>query len=194
MYDFENARPPIPMVVFIFGGFSMIGSELEQIRQQCGISILDICNALGVSESANLFLSHALNTVDTRLRGYDAPDQNLYLKKCTVVCIIYNMKTGGYVYILASGPMGTLYIGSTTDLVGRIWQHKHKSIKGFTSRYDIDKLVYYEWHDRLENMVLRERQLKKWNRNWKCRLIIQQNPLWQDLYNDVLSGAGYSTE
>lgn len=145
-------------------------------------------------ESANLFLAHALNTVDTRLRGYDAPDQNLYLKKCTVVCIIYNMKTGGYVYILASGPMGTLYIGSTTDLVGRIWQHKHKSIKGFTSRYDIDKLVYYEWHDRLENMVLRERQLKKWNRNWKCRLIIQQNPLWQDLYNDVLSGAGYSTE
>lgn len=104
------------------------------------------------------------------------------------------MKYGGYVYIMASAPMGTLYIGSTTDLVGRVWQHKNKVIHGFTSRYNVDKLVYYEWHDSLENMVLRERQLKKWNRNWKYRLIIQKNPQWYDLYNEVLVANGYSTE
>ncbi|MFQ6703031.1 MAG: GIY-YIG nuclease family protein [Alphaproteobacteria bacterium] len=104
------------------------------------------------------------------------------------------MKSGGYVYILTNKPMGTLYIGSTTDLVGRIWQHKNKAIPGFTSKYNIDKLVYYEWHDSLNNMVLRERQLKKWNRNWKYRLIIQKNPDWNDLYNDVLSQNGYAPE
>ena len=104
------------------------------------------------------------------------------------------MKSGGYVYILTNKPMGTLYIGSTTDLVGRIWQHKNKSIPGFTSKYNIDKLVYYEWHDSLNDMVLRERQLKKWNRNWKYRLIIQKNPDWNDLYNDVLSQNGYALE
>ena len=104
------------------------------------------------------------------------------------------MKSGGYVYILTNKPMGTLYIGSTTDLVGRIWQHKNKSIPGFTSKYNIDKLVYYEWHDSLNDMVLRERQLKKWNRNWKYRLIIQKNPDWNDLYNDILSQNGYAPE
>lgn len=89
---------------------------------------------------------------------------------------------------------GTLYIGSTSDLVGRVWQHKHHEIPGFTSHYNLDKLVYYEWHDKLTNMVIRERQLKKWNRNWKFRIIIQQNPNWDDLYPQVLSGAGYSPE
>ncbi len=104
------------------------------------------------------------------------------------------MKSGGYVYIMASGAFGTLYIGSTSDLVGRVWQHKNKAIHGFTSKYNIDKLVYYEWHDSLEYMVLRERQLKKWNRNWKCRLIIQKNPQWCDLYNEVLVANGYAVE
>ena len=104
------------------------------------------------------------------------------------------MKSGGYVYILTNKPMGTLYIGSTTDLVGRIWQHKNKAIPGFTSKYNIDKLVYYEWHDSLNDMVLRERQLKKWNRNLKYRLLIQKNPDWNDLYNDVLSQNGYAPE
>ncbi len=104
------------------------------------------------------------------------------------------MKSGGYVYIMASGPLGTLYIGSTSDLVGRVWQHKNKAIKGFTSKYNVNKLVYYEWQDCLEHMVLRERQLKKWNRNWKYRLIIQKNPDWCDLYNEVLIANGYTLD
>lgn len=104
------------------------------------------------------------------------------------------MKSGGYVYILASGPLGTLYVGSTSNLVVRIAQHKHKEIPGFTSKYNVDKLVYYEWHDSLKEMVLRERQLKEWHRNWKIRLIVQRNPNWVDLYQIVLQSCGYTTE
>ena len=95
---------------------------------------------------------------------------------------------------MASSKMGTLYIGSTSDLVGRVWQHKHKEIPGFSATYNVNKLVYFEWHDSLKEMVLRERQMKKWNRDWKLRLIIEHNPQWRDLYNDVLVGAGYSPE
>lgn len=104
------------------------------------------------------------------------------------------MKSGGYIYIMTSGPMGTLYIGSTSDLVGRVWQHKNKEIPGFTSKYNVNKLVYYEWHDSLTDMVRRERQLKEWKRGWKLRLIIESNPTWRDLYPDVLRGAGYSAD
>ena len=81
--------------------------------------------------------------------------------------------------------MGTLYIGSTSDIRKRTGQHKEKFFSGFTQKYNVDKLVYYEWFDRLENMVKRERQLKKWNRNWKIRLIIQKNPEWRDLYDEL---------
>ncbi len=104
------------------------------------------------------------------------------------------MKSGGYVYILASGPMSTLYIGSTSDLPGRIWQHKNKQIPGFTSKYNVDKLVFYEWHDSLREMVIREHQLKEWKRNWKIRLIIQFNPQWRDLYYDALREHGYAPQ
>ena len=110
------------------------------------------------------------------------------------ICQNKHMKSGGYVYILTNQKMGTLYIGSTSDLVGRIWQHKHKEIPGFTSKYNVDKLVYYEWHDSLHEMVLRERQLKEWQRIWKIRLIINKNPNWVDLYPEILHRAGYSTE
>ena len=102
------------------------------------------------------------------------------------------MKSGGYVYILASGKMGKLYIGSTSDLVARIWQHKQKQIPGFTSRHNIDKLVYYEWHNRLDIMVQRKRRLKEWKRNWKIRLIVENNPQWNDLYNAYLHDNGYA--
>ncbi len=104
------------------------------------------------------------------------------------------MKSGGWVYILTNKKMGTLYVGSTSDLIGRVWQHKHKAIPGFTSKYNVDKLVYYEWHNRLDDMVKRERQIKDWRRAWKLRLIIDNNPDWRDLYNDILIQSGYSPE
>lgn len=104
------------------------------------------------------------------------------------------MKSGGWVYILTNKKMGALYIGSTSDLVGRTWQHKNRQIPGFTSKYGIDKLVYYEWHDRLEIMVLRERQMKEWKRAWKLKMIIDFNPEWHDLYNKILTESGYLTE
>ena len=104
------------------------------------------------------------------------------------------MKNSGWVYILASSKMGTLYIGSTSDLIGRVWQHKNKIIKGFTEKYNVNKLVYYEWHDDLKNMVNRERQIKKWNRNWKVRIIIEMNPEWRDLYDEICSGFPPSRE
>ena len=95
---------------------------------------------------------------------------------------------------MASAPMGTLYIGSTTDLVGRVFEHKHKVYpKSFTAKYNCNMLVYYEPFDSLENMVARERQLKEWHRNWKMRLIIKQNPNWDDLYPQVLEAFGYAS-
>ena len=103
------------------------------------------------------------------------------------------MKSGGYVYIMTNKRNGTLYIGSTSDLIGRVFEHKNKIIpNSFTAKHNLDKLVYFEWHNRLENMVLRERQMKEWNRNWKIRQIICMNPNWDDLYNQLLIDNGYS--
>ena len=102
------------------------------------------------------------------------------------------MDKHGYVYIMASAPMGTLYIGSTTDLVGRVFEHKHKVYpKSFTAKYNCNILVYYESFDSLTSMVTRERQLKEWHRNWKLRLMIKKNPNWDDLYPQVLGTFGY---
>ncbi|MCL1902339.1 MAG: GIY-YIG nuclease family protein [Alphaproteobacteria bacterium] len=102
------------------------------------------------------------------------------------------MKDGGYVYIMANQKMGTIYIGSTSDLLKRVGQHKTKTFPDcFTAEYDLDKLVYYEFHESLEQMVKRERQMKEWQRNWKLKLIIQKNPEWRDLYDDVLAIYGY---
>jgi len=90
-----------------------------------------------------------------------------------------------YVYILANQPNGTLYIGRTDDLVKRIWQHKQKFIKSFTSRYAIDKLVYFELCQDAGAMVQRERRLKTWERSWKIALIEEKNPNWVDLYGEI---------
>ena len=87
-----------------------------------------------------------------------------------------------YVYILASRKNGTLYTGMTSSLVQRIWQHKEKRIDGFTKKYHINMLVYFELHQTAESAITRERQIKKWNRNWKIRLIEEKIPLWKDLY------------
>jgi putative endonuclease len=89
-----------------------------------------------------------------------------------------------YVYILASGRNGTLYIGVTNDLIRRVYEHKKKLIKGFTSKYNVDKLVYFEYTNDINGAIAREKQLKKWNREWKLKLIEDKNPNWRDLYYD----------
>ncbi len=93
----------------------------------------------------------------------------------------------GFVYILASRKAGTLYVGVTSDLVKRVSQHKEKTFQGFTAQYAVDQLVYYEVHDDIEQAILREKQIKKWNRAWKIRLIEKDNPAWNDLFAEIVS-------
>ena len=90
-----------------------------------------------------------------------------------------------WVYILASGKHGTLYIGVTNDLIRRIYQHKNKIIKGFTSRYNVNRLVWYEGYDDPTSAIEREKELKKWRREWKINPIELDNPNWDDLYESV---------
>jgi putative endonuclease len=82
-------------------------------------------------------------------------------------------------------PTGVLYIGVTSDLAKRIWEHKNGIFEGFSKKYGLDKLVYYEIHDDIENAIKREKQMKEWKRNWKFKLIIDSNPKWKDLYDDI---------
>jgi putative endonuclease len=93
-----------------------------------------------------------------------------------------------YVYILASKIGGTLYIGVTNDLVRRVFEHKSKFVRGFTKKYNVVKLVYFEQYDDIENALQREKRLKKWNRQWKVRLIEERNPNWDDLYPGIAAG------
>ena len=97
------------------------------------------------------------------------------------------MKKSYYVYILASRRNGTLYIGITSDLARRIWQHKKKLVKGFTEKYDVDKLVYFEEYNDVGIAIQREKRLKEWKRKWKLTLIEKDNPDWKDLYCDIVS-------
>jgi putative endonuclease len=89
------------------------------------------------------------------------------------------------VYILASQRNGTLYIGVTSDLVKRVWEHKNDLADGFTKEYQVHTLVYYELHGEMLAAITREKQLKKWNRAWKLKLIEQGNPQWRDLWSDI---------
>ncbi len=90
------------------------------------------------------------------------------------------------VYLLATGKRGTLYIGVTSNLVARTWQHREHVVAGFTKRYDVTKLVWYELHGTMDTAILREKQLKKWNREWKLRLVQEFNPEWRDLWDDIV--------
>lgn len=92
-----------------------------------------------------------------------------------------------YVYIVASGKNGTLYIGITNDIKRRIWQHKHDLVRGFTREYGVHNLVYYEQLEDIEQAILREKKLKKWKRFWKIKLINSLNPEWKDLYSSIIS-------
>ena len=90
-----------------------------------------------------------------------------------------------YVYIMASKRNGTLYLGVTSDLIKRVWEHRNKLVKGFTEKYGVE-LVYFEMHADAENAVRREKQIKKWNRAWKLRLIEEKNRDWRDLFADIV--------
>jgi len=92
-----------------------------------------------------------------------------------------------YVYMLSSRPQGTLYIGMTDNLLRRVWEHKCKAVPGFTAKYDVDRLVWYEPHDIFEAALRRERQLKEWKRAWKIQLLEAENPQWIDLYPTLSS-------
>jgi putative endonuclease len=90
-----------------------------------------------------------------------------------------------WVYILASRLGGTLYIGITNDLLRRLHEHREGTVRGFTKRYGVTRLVYFEQFDDVENAIRREKRLKSWNRDWKIRLIERENPNWIDLYYQV---------
>ncbi len=87
-----------------------------------------------------------------------------------------------YVYIMASKKNGTLYVGVARDLIKRVYEHKNKIVKGFTEKYGVSLLVFYEVFNDITKAIEREKQLKKWNRKWKLRIIEEMNPEWEDLY------------
>ena len=91
-----------------------------------------------------------------------------------------------FVYILASRRNGTLYTGMTDNLVGRVWQHREKVCEGFTTKYGVDRLVWWEAHGTRESAFVRERRMKTWNRAWKIELIERFNPGWRDLYEELI--------
>lgn len=91
-----------------------------------------------------------------------------------------------YVYILASKRNGTLYIGVTSNLIKRVYEHKNNLVEGFTKRYQVHHLVYYEIYEDVRDAILREKRMKKWNRRWKIELIEKMNPEWKDLYAEIV--------
>ena len=92
-----------------------------------------------------------------------------------------------YVYIMASKRNGTLYIGVTSNLLKRVYEHKNDFIKGFTQKYKVHRLVYYEVHIDIQQAITREKQMKRWERQWKIELIEKTNPNWKDLYIDLVN-------
>ena len=90
------------------------------------------------------------------------------------------------VYLLTSKRNGTLYVGVTSDLIKRIWEHKNDFVEGFTKRYRVHSLVWYEPHVSMESAIAREKAIKAWERDWKVELIVRDNPLWRDLYEDLV--------
>lgn len=111
--------------------------------------------------------------MDSRFRGSDRESSRTMSKQPAV-------------YILANKRNGTLYIGVTSNLRKRAWEHKNDLIEGFTKRYGVHRLVYYELHEDMALAISREKQMKKWNRAWKLELIEKQNPDWKDLWEGIL--------
>ena len=97
------------------------------------------------------------------------------------------MRRQYYVYILTNKPYGTLYVGMTNDLIRRTWEHRSKAVKGFTEEHGLTRLVWYEVHEDPYEAIMREKRIKKWNRDWKINLIQHMNPAWGDLFDGLLS-------
>jgi putative endonuclease len=93
---------------------------------------------------------------------------------------------GGWIYILTNRPNGTLYIGVTSNLIQRVWQHREGVVPGFTKRYGLKRLVYFEAYDDISVAIQREKNVKHWPRTWKVRLILASNPEWRDLYETLI--------
>jgi len=98
----------------------------------------------------------------------------------------HHPRMGGWVYIMTNRPNGTLYIGVTSDLVRRVWEHRERVGSGFVRRYDLTRLVYFEHHEDIRDAIQRETSLKHWPRAWKLRLLASGNPEWNDLYPSLL--------
>ena len=92
------------------------------------------------------------------------------------------MRRNYYVYIMSNEPYGTLYVGMTNDLIGRVWEHRSKAVKGFTQHFGLDRLVWYEVHEDPYEAITREKRIKNWNRDWKVNLVQRVNPHWDDLF------------
>ena len=90
------------------------------------------------------------------------------------------------VYLLASKPNGVIYLGVTSDIVKRVWQHKNAFVDGFSKKYKVHNLVWFEAHEDMGAAILREKRIKKWQRAWKVELIEEGNPVWCDLYGDII--------
>ena len=101
------------------------------------------------------------------------------------------MTKGYYVYIMTNEPRGVLYVGLTSDIAGRAWEHRERTIDGFTARYGLNRLVHVEEHDDPVIAAHRERTLKRWRRDWKIELIESGNPTWRDLFADVVRAEGF---
>ena len=94
--------------------------------------------------------------------------------------------SGGYVYILASAPNSILYVGVTNDLVRRIYEHRNGIVEGFTKKYSVKRLVYFERYEVIQAAIQREHNIKHWPRKWKVRLILANNPKWEDRYDSIV--------
>ena len=91
------------------------------------------------------------------------------------------------VYILASQKNGTLYTGVTSNLLRRIWEHKNDQVESFTSKHNVHALVWYEVHDEMKSAIQREKSIKNWKRSWKIKVIEEMNPVWSDLYDELVN-------
>jgi len=125
--------------------------------------------------------------MDSRFRGNDTVFFSLSSPGLTGRSMVQHaLWMTYYVYILASQKNGTLYIGVTSDLIRRVYEHRTEAVEGFTSKYDVHSLVYFEVTENVEAAIQREKRLKKWRRDWKIKLIEEANPNWEDLYPSLV--------